>query len=62
MDEPQGHYAEWEKRHAPKVTDHMSHAHSTLIMLARWWFVDDGGAGSGDNDDKDYSDVGKKVM
>lgn len=41
-----------EKRHAPKVTDHMSHAHSTLIMLARWWFVDDGGAGSGDNDDK----------
>ena len=50
-----------EKRHAPKVTDHMSHAHSTL-MLARWWSVDDGGAGSGDNDDKDYSGVGKKVM
>lgn len=50
-----------EKRHPPKVTDHMSHAHSTL-MLARWWFVDDGGAGSGDNDDKDYSGVGKKVM
>ena len=31
-------------------------------MLTWWWFVDDGGDGSGDNDDKDYSDVGMKVM
>ena len=46
------------KSHSPKVTYHMISCtqHSPNVDM------DDGGDGSGDNDDKDYSDVGMKVM
>ena len=46
------------KSHSPKVTYHMISCtqHSPNVDM------DDGGDGSGDNDDKDYSDAGMKVM